>query len=133
MPVIYNSDNWSVTISGKSVEADNVFGLFTGVNLEEGNNTITLEFKAKGTTPGLLITIISLIIIIAGSLYAYLTKKGKLKNVAIFGKCEKLLSNLAVWVYGAIFVLMTIFMFAIPIVTSVFANVIQIFKGLMSL
>lgn len=133
IPVIYNSDNWTVKINGEEVSADTVFGLFTGVQLQSGENVITLEFNAKGRQSGLLITIITLIIVIAGSIYGILTRKGKLKHVALFGWCEKILGNIAVWVYGLIFVVMAIFMFAIPIVTSVFANIIQIVKGIMSL
>lgn len=133
MPVIYNSDNWSATINGKDANADNVFGLFTAVNLMEGENVIKLSFDAKGRSYGLIISLITLIIAVLGSIYAWLVNSKKLKSIALFRTCEKALSYVAVWVYGAIFVLMAIFMFAIPIITSVFANVIQIVKGIAGL
>ena len=61
IPVI-KSANWTVTLDGKTVKTKEIAGLFTGVQVHEGENTLVFTFVPKGRNAGLLITLVTLLI-----------------------------------------------------------------------
>ena len=61
---IVSSDNWTVTLDGKEVNASEIAGLFTGVSIHSGKNVITLTFNPKGLKIGEMISLLILLIII---------------------------------------------------------------------
>ena len=47
IPIVY-SDNWNITVNGKRSRQRQYVDYFTGVNIENGQNTITMTFEPKG-------------------------------------------------------------------------------------
>ena len=47
-----------------AVQAKEIAGLFTGVKIHSGENTITMEFEPQGRKEGLLITLATLLILV---------------------------------------------------------------------
>ncbi len=103
IPVIY-SDNWSITVNGKNVSGRAIAGLFTGVELEEGENTIVMTFDAKGRKAGLIISIAILVIM---GMCVIINKSVKL---VIPTKIE----NAVYGIYVVVYVAFIVIMFAIP-------------------
>lgn len=62
LPVIY-SDNWTITVNGVAVQGKAVAGMFTGVKVHSGENTIEMKFDPKGRKEGLLISLAALLIL----------------------------------------------------------------------
>ena len=83
IPVVY-SDNWNVKVNGKKVKAKSVCGLFTGVDIHAGENVIEMTFEPKGKKAGMLISLATLIMMIASALILKFTK---LKVPALLKKC----------------------------------------------
>ena len=73
IPVVY-SDNWNVKVNGKKVKAKSVCGLFTGVDIHAGENVIEMTFEPKGKKAGMLISLATLIMMIASALILKFTK-----------------------------------------------------------
>ena len=83
IPVVY-SDNWNVKVNGKKVKAKSVCGLFTGVDIHAGENVIEMTFEPKGKKAGMLISLATLIMMIASALILKFTK---LKVPALLKMC----------------------------------------------
>ena len=60
-----NDKNWSVTVDGKKVDVVLVGDCMIGVPLTKGNHTVTFTYSNSAFTIGLIISILSLIILIA--------------------------------------------------------------------
>lgn len=119
LPVIYNSDNWTVTVDGKKLDKSsltNVSGMFTAVKVAEGEHTIVMSFKAKGCDKGLMITLAVLFLIVV---FAALKKFTGFKVPAF---CH----NIAYWVYAVLFVAGVVLMFVIPLICSCFVMLWQV-------
>ena len=63
MPII-NTENWKITVNGKEAKVRSIAGLFTGVNIYSGENTIEMTFEAKGRKEGLLISFYNICLIL---------------------------------------------------------------------
>ena len=122
IPVVY-SDNWNVKVNGKKVKAKSVCGLFTGVDVHAGENVIEMTFEPKGKKAGMLISLATLIMMIASALILKFTK---LKVPALLKMC-------AAFIYLEIYNIVIVAMFLIPVVAAIPALIYQIVIRLMQL
>lgn len=122
IPVVY-SDNWNVKVNGKKVKAKSVCGLFTGVDIHAGENVIEMTFEPKGKKAGMLISLATLIMMIASALILKFTK---LKVPALLKMC-------AAFIYLELYNIIIVAMFLIPVVAAIPALIYQIVIRLMQL
>lgn len=122
IPVVY-SDNWNVKVNGKKVKAKSVCGLFTGVDIHAGENVIEMTFESKGKKAGMLISLATLIMMIASALILKFTK---LKVPALLKMC-------AAFIYLELYNIVIVAMFLIPVVAAIPALIYQIVIRLMQL
>ena len=122
IPVVY-SDNWNVKVNGKKVKAKSVCGLFTGVDIHAGENVIEMTFEPKGKKAGTLISLATLIMMIASALILKFTK---LKVPALLKMC-------AAFIYLELYNIVIVAMFLIPVVAAIPALIYQIVIRLMQL
>lgn len=122
IPVVY-SDNWNVKVNGKKVKAKSVCGLFTGVDIHAGENVIEMTFEPKGKKAGMLISLATLIMMIASALILKFTK---LKVPALLKMC-------AAFIYLELYNIVIVVMFLIPVVVAIPALIYQIVIRLMQL
>lgn len=122
IPVVY-SDNWNVKVNGKKVKAKSVCGLFTGVDIHAGENVIEMTFEPKGKKVGMLISLATLIMMIASALILKFTK---LKVPALLKMC-------AAFIYIELYNIVIVAMFLIPVVAAIPALIYQIVIRLMQL
>ena len=122
IPVVY-SDNWNVKVNGKKVKAKSVCGLFTGVDIHAGENVIEMTFEPKGKKAGMLISLATLIMMIASALILKFTK---LKVPALLKMC-------AAFIYLELYNIVIVAMFLIPVVAAIPALIYQIVIMLMQL
>ena len=122
IPVVY-SDNWNVKGNGKKVKAKSVCGLFTGVDIHAGENVIEMTFEPKGKKAGMLISLATLIMMIASALILKFTK---LKVPALLKMC-------AAFIYLELYNIVIVAMFLIPVVAAIPALIYQIVIRLMQL
>ena len=122
IPVVY-SDNWNVKVNGKKVKAKSVCGLFTGVDIHAGENVIEMTFEPKGKKAGMLISLATLIMMIASALILKFTK---LKMPALLKMC-------AAFIYLELYNIVIVAMFLIPVVAAIPALIYQIVIRLMQL
>lgn len=122
IPVVY-SDNWNVKVNGKKVKAKSVCGLFTGVDIHAGENVIEMTSEPKGKKAGMLISLATLIMMIASALILKFTK---LKVPALLKMC-------AAFIYLELYNIVIVAMFLIPVVAAIPALIYQIVIRLMQL
>ena len=122
IPVVY-SDNWNVKVNGKKVKAKSVCGLFTGVDIHAGENVIEMTFEPKGKKAGMLISLATLIMMIASALILKFTKL----------KVPALLKMFAAFIYLELYNIVIVAMFLIPVVAAIPALIYQIVIRLMQL
>lgn len=122
IPVVY-SDNWNVKVNGKKVKAKSVCGFFTGVDIHAGENVIEMTFEPKGKKAGMLISLATLIMMIASALILKFTK---LKVPALLKMC-------AAFIYLELYNIVIVAMFLIPVVVAIPALIYQIVIRLMQL
>ena len=122
IPVVY-SDNWNVKVNGKKEKAKSVCGLFTGVDIHAGENVIEMTFEPKGKKAGMLISLATLIMMIASALILKFTK---LKVPALLKMC-------AAFIYLELYNIVIVAMFLIPVVAAIPALIYQIVIRLMQL
>lgn len=122
IPVVY-SDNWNVKVNGKKVKAKSVCGLFTGVDIHAGENVVEMTFEPKGKKAGMLISLATLIMMIASALILKFTK---LKVPALLKMC-------AAFIYLELYNIVIVAMFLIPVVAAIPALIYQIVIRLMQL
>lgn len=115
IPVIY-SDNWKVTVNGKTAKVREIAGLFTGVNIYAGDNTIQMTFDPKGRKEGLIISLAVLIITI---LCVVINHFKKINVPNIFKYCGE-------FVYFQLLNAVVVAMFLIPVIAAVPALIYQI-------
>ena len=115
IPVIY-SDNWKVTVNGKTAKIREIAGLFTGVNIYAGDNTIQMTFDPKGRKEGLIISLAVLIITI---LCVVINHFKKINVPNIFKYCGE-------FVYFQLLNAVVVAMFLIPVIAAVPALIYQI-------
>lgn len=112
IPII-KSDNWTVTVNGVKCDTDEIAGIFTGVNINDGSNEIVFTFKPSGRNAGIIISLIILIVMIV---LMVIDHKRGINVPQWLGMC-------ASGVYLAIIAVLAVVMFAIPLVASVIANI----------
>lgn len=117
IPIVY-SDNWNITVNGKKVEGKDICGLFTGVNIENGQNTITMTFEPKGKRLGMLITMITAALLLFGMVI----------NSFIEGKGLAVLQYIALLIYWGLYSAVILAMFIIPCVTAIPALIYNLLK-----
>ena len=117
IPVI-KSDNWTVTLDGKKVKTKEIAGLFTGVQIHEGENTLVFKFVPKGKNAGLLITLITLAMIAACLVINHI----KAIKVPLWAR------NCAQYIYVGLFAVVVIAMFAVPVISTIPAAIYHIVR-----
>ena len=122
IPVVY-SKNWKVSVNGQQVQAKEIAGLFTGVKIHSGENTITMEFEPQGRKEGLLITLATLLILVVCLVIDHFKK-----------------INVPAWIqYCAVFVWLQLLnavvvaMFLVPVIAAVPAFLYQIILKIMQI
>lgn len=117
IPIVY-SKNLKFTVDGKEVEGQPICGLFTGVRVHSGQNTIHVTFTPKGQKGGMLISLAVALLVIACSMITYL---GKIKAPRIF----KLVAEFVyLEAYNAVLVLL----YLIPLIAAIPALIYQIVR-----
>lgn len=119
IPIVY-SDNWKITVNGKEVDGRAVCGLFTGVNIETGKNTITMTFEPKGKRQGMLITMITAAFLLFGMVI----------NPFIKGKVLAVLQYAALLIYWGLYSAVILAMFVIPCITAIPSLIYNLLKML---
>ena len=122
MPII-NTENWKITVNGKEAKVRSIAGLFTGVNIYSGENTIEMTFEAKGRKEGLLISLATLFIVVVCVIINHF-KKINVPNV--FKYCGE-------FVYFQILNAVVVGMFLIPAIAAIPALIYQIVLKLIQL
>ncbi len=117
IPIVY-SDNWNITVNGKKADGKAICGLFTGVNIETGKNTITMTFEPKGKRQGMLITMIT----------ASLLLFGMVINPFVKGKGLAFLQYAASFIYWGLYSAVALAMFVIPCITAIPALIYNLLK-----
>ena len=59
---VYCDPGWHASVNGRSVQTENICGLFTGVPIGKGENVIKMYFIPQGLIPGILITLSALLL-----------------------------------------------------------------------
>lgn len=108
VPIVY-SDNFKITVNGKAVEGKPLAGLFTGIELSEGDNEIVMKFVPKGRNAGLLITMAFLVICLAGLVI------GRLKPI----EAPTVLKKAVMAVYTSVCAMLAVFMIIVPTIVSI--------------
>lgn len=122
LPVIY-SDNWKVTVDGEAVSAKAVAGMFTGVRVHSGENTIVMTFDPQGRKEGLLISLATLLILMFCLVIHHF------KRISV----PRWIQYCAVFVYLQIYNAVLVAMFILPAVAAIPAFIYQLFMRLMQL
>ena len=117
IPVI-KSANWIVTLDGKTVKTKEIAGLFTGVQVHEGENTLVFTFVPKGRNAGLLITLVTLLITVA----CLIINHKRTINVPVWAK------YCAQYVYIGLFAIVVAAMFVVPAISTIPAAVYHIIR-----
>lgn len=117
IPVI-KSANWTVTLDGKTVKTKEIAGLFTGVQVHEGENTLVFTFVPKGRNAGLLITLVTLLITVA----CLIINHKRTINVPVWAK------YCAQYVYIGLFAIVVAAMFVVPAISTIPAAVYHIIR-----
>lgn len=55
------SENWNVYVDGKKVETYQIFDMFLGIDIEEGQHIIEFKYEVKSLKTGLIISIFSIL------------------------------------------------------------------------
>lgn len=120
IPVI-KSASWTVTLDGKTVKTKEIAGLFTGVQVHEGENTLVFTFVPKGRNAGLLITLVTLLITVLCLVINY----KRTINVPIWAKC------CAQYIYIGLFAIVVAAMFVVPVISTIPAAIYHIIRILL--
>lgn len=107
LPISYDK-GWSCKVNGKKVEIGSIDGMLS-IPVEQGSDNIVLKYRPSGRTPGLIISLITLLICVAGR---YLFKKGIVKQDQ---KTEGVLGSIAYDIYGVVYALFIALLFIVPI------------------
>lgn len=120
IPVI-KSANWTVTLDGKTVKTKEIAGLFTGVQVHEGENTLVFTFVPKGRNAGLLITLATLLITVLCLVINY----KRTINVPV---CAKYCAQ---YIYIGLFAIVVAAMFVVPVISTIPAAIYHIIRILL--
>ena len=120
IPVI-KSANWTVTLDGKTVKTKEIAGLFTGVQVHEGENTLVFTFVPKGRNAGLLITLVTLLITVLCLVINY----KRTINVPVWAK------YCAQYIYIGLFAIVVVAMFVVPVISTIPAAIYHIIRILL--
>ena len=66
---------WTVTADGRTLDTDEYFNAFLAVRLPAGTHQMTFDFRPRGRTEGILITIVSLILLLGAAAFSVIHKK----------------------------------------------------------
>ena len=64
MLTIPNEENWTVTVNGVEVQAEDGVNTFMTIPVQAGENRIELEYHVKGVSVGVMVSAASIIIFI---------------------------------------------------------------------
>lgn len=120
IPVI-KSANWTVTLDGKTVKTKEIAGLFTGVQVHEGENTLVFTFVPKGRNAGLLITLVTLLITVLCLVINY----KRTINVPVWAK------YCAQYIYIGLLAIVVVAMFVVPVISTIPAAIYHIIRILL--
>lgn len=118
---VIKSANWTVTLDGKTVKTKEIAGLFTGVQVHEGENTLVFTFVPKGRNAGLLITLVTLLITVLCLVINY----KRTINVPVWAK------YCAQYIYIGLFAIVVAAMFVVPVISTIPAAIYHIIRILL--
>lgn len=104
---IPNIEGWTLKVNGKKEKIINTAKGYIGLNLKKGENNIELTFIPKNLTIGIVLSIIGLLLLLIISKFKELIFSSKLKTIAYY-------------IYLSLVFLLTLFIYIIPIIVSVF-------------
>lgn len=122
IPVIY-SDNWNITVDGVEVKGKAVAGLFTGINVHSGENTIVMTFEPRGKKTGQLISLGVLLVLLVCLVIHHFKQ---IRVPAWIQYC-------ALFIYLQLYNAVLVAMFILPAVAAIPALIYQLVLRLMQL
>lgn len=122
IPVIY-SENWKITVDGQEVSAKEIAGMFTGVKIHSGENTITFTFEPKGRKEGTLISLATLLLMFVCLVIHHFKR---IRIPAWIQYC-------AIFIYLQLYNAVVLFMFIIPTIAAIPAYAYQVVLKLMQI
>jgi len=109
IPVSYD-EGLSCEVNGEDAVVESVYGCFSAVKLEEGENTVEISFTPPGFKIGMIIAVISLVLILE---YHFLKLR---KRPPVFSYAVR---TVAVWEYAKLWVIALIIVYIIPMVYQI--------------
>lgn len=107
LPVSYD-EGWECTVNGETVSKVEDFGGMLSVPVVQGDNEISLRYRADGRQTGAVISLLTLLVIVAFVVVSM--KKGIHAE-----KLEGILSCVAYMVFAVLFVAVVVILFVIPL------------------
>lgn len=107
LPISYDK-GWSCKVNGKKVTIRSIDGMMS-VPVEKGSDSIVLKYSPSGRKAGIVISLITLLVCLAG---AYLLKKGKITQDQ---KGIVILSSAAYEIFGIVYAVFVAVLFAVPV------------------
>ena len=66
---------WKVTADGRTLDTEEYFDAFLAVRLPAGTHNMTFDFRPRGRTEGILVTIASLVLLLGAAAFSLLRRK----------------------------------------------------------
>ena len=119
LPVTYDK-GFTITVNGKRVKGASYAGLFTLIPLEEGANTVRMNFIPPGMIAGSLITLVTAALIAA---YAIMMRIRKESLSAVLQKPESIAEPVLFKMYIGVFAAAVLFIYIIPVFYGIYSLV----------
>lgn len=108
-------------MDGQEASANQIAGMFTGVKLHSGENTVTMKFEPKGRNEGILITLATLLMLFVCLVINHFKK---IRVPAWIQYC-------AVFIYLQLLNAVVLFMFILTTVAAIPAFIYQLVLKIM--
>lgn len=106
---LYADNIWTCNVNGQNQKLKDLYGMFLAVPVQQGENTVSLQFTPKYLKEGILISVIALVFLLV-LVYAKRLSKSKLYTA---------ISGFAVHVLCAVWVIYLAYVYVIPMVFRV--------------
>ena len=107
---VYNNGNWVCTVNGEQTEVRSVLGSFTAIELEDGENEITLKYVPKTLYLTIAFSVLSAVVF---AFVMFILNKKKIK-------APETLEKLFLWALSALFAGFVAFAYIAPLVAQVY-------------
>ncbi|MCR5233663.1 MAG: YfhO family protein [Lachnospiraceae bacterium] len=116
LPLTYDK-GWKIRINGQKVKAEQYAGLFMRFPLFEGDNKISMRFTPQGTAPGVLVTVLALVM-----MFVYIVLR-RISPDALEHFAESVVDLVSPAIergYLVVFVLAVMFVYIVPVLYGLF-------------